>query len=160
MGLVRLLTSLVEPEQMPAGACAVTVTTSLLWRRPACVSRPRRWPGTAPVPSWLVGEDGDDTLGPLVWQAPHEEVYADASMAVADELAEGPAFPPPAWWRDQASCLGPPPADRWRGRAGSWAMRVQCGMAWCALGWAMGVFAETPSKLARKSCARVRLRQQ
>jgi hypothetical protein len=120
------------------------------------VSRPRRWPGTAPV---LAGRGGgDDTLGPLVWRAPHEEVYADAFMAVADELAEGPAFPPPAWWRDQASCLGPLPADRWRERAGSWAMRVLCGMAWCVpLGWALGVFAETPLKVVRKSCARVRL---
>jgi len=92
--------------------------------------------------TWLAGDDGDQTSGPLVWRAPPEKRFADAFLAVADELAEGAAYPPPEWWREQAGCLGPMDAQRWRERAGSPLARFYAHGVVCALGWALGVFAD------------------
>lgn len=90
--------------------------------------------------SWLGGEDGAETAGPLLWAAPPEERFANAFLAVADALAEGEPHPPPEWWRAEAGSLGPMTETQWNERAESWPERFYAHGVACALGWVLGVF--------------------
>lgn len=101
--------------------------------------------------SWLEGENGAETMGPLLWAAPPQERFANAFLAVADALAEGEPYPAPAWWRSEAGCLGPMTQAQWSERAGSWPERFYAHGVVYALGWVLGLF-DDPAVMAPLHC--------
>lgn len=90
--------------------------------------------------SWLGGESGAETMGPLLWPAPPQERFANAFLAVADALAEGRIYPAPDWWRAEVGCLAPMTATQWNERAESLPERYYAHGVVCALGWVLGIF--------------------
>jgi hypothetical protein len=87
--------------------------------------------------AWLGGADGEQTIGPLAWRAAPDEELAWSFLAVADTLAEGEPYPPPAWWAQRRG-IAPMTAEHWVRLTGSWYERHYAHGVTCGLGWVLG----------------------
>lgn len=97
--------------------------------------------------TWLGGDDGEQTRGPLVWRAAPTAAVADAFVRVANALADGEPYPSAGWWAREAPCLSPMSLQQWDEHAGPLSQRCYAHGVVCALGWARGLF-DDPAILA------------
>jgi hypothetical protein len=90
--------------------------------------------------SWLTADQGVSTPGPLGNGLPTERA-ALASMYIADSIAEGEPYPPPAWWAargiEPTEWISP---QGWAERVGSGYTRFYAHGVTVALGWLVGEY--------------------